>query len=192
MTKNLYLTLRPAVNKIMDTLFNPEIIYEEEIPKEGRIILVSNHISNFDSLLLSKVTDRHIHFLAKEELFKGPLKLFFNSLGCVPVNREGNGMESIKQAVNLLNEDKCIAIFPEGKRNSTDQVILPFKLGTIMIAKRGRADIIPCSITGNYKLTRNNSNLKVRVGKRIITSDYNTKELLEKVEEDVKSLILKR
>ena len=58
-----------------------------------------------------------------------------------------------------------------------------------MRAKRSKSDIIPFSITGNYKLVKNN--LRLSFGKRIKTSDYSSKELLEKLESDVKTLILK-
>ena len=58
-----------------------------------------------------------------------------------------------------------------------------------MIAKRSLSDIIPFAITGNYSLVKNN--LHLSFGSRIKTNDYNSRELLEKIETDVKSLILK-
>jgi len=187
--KNLYQLLRPIVGWLMKKTFHPEIIYEEEIPKNDKIILAGNHIHLLDSVLLSMATDRNIYVLAKNELFKGPFRAFFNSLGCIPVDRSGNGLASIREALISLEEGKCIGIFPEGTRNKTDKIILPFKLGTVVIAKRSKTDIIPFSITGKYKLI--NNNLKLTIGKRICVKDYSTEDLLNKVEDDVKSLILK-
>ena len=187
--KNLYLDLKPITDITMELLFKPIITYQEEISTNERIILAGNHISNFDPLLLARGVDRQIHFLAKAELFKGPLKFLMNNIESIPVKRDGNDIECLKRAIYYLNEEKCLGIFPEGTRNTTDNLILPFKLGTIMIAKRSKSDIIPFSITGNYKLVKNN--LRLSFGKRIKTSDYSSKELLEKLESDVKTLILK-
>lgn len=190
MKNNTYLRLKPIVSSMMNNLFKPVVEYEEEIPSDSKIILAGNHISNLDPILLYANIKRQVHFLAKEELFKGITKPLMNSLECIKVNREGRGLESIKESVNLLNDDKCILIFPEGTTNKSDSLILPFKLGTIAIAKRSRSDIIPFAITGNYKLIKND--LKLKFGKRIKINDYNSYELSEKLEEDIKTLILKK
>ena len=187
--KNLYLDLKPITDNLIDLLFKPTITYQEEIPTNEKIILAGNHMSNFDPLLLARGVDRQIHFLAKYQLFKGPLKFLMNNIESIPVKRDGNDIECLKRAIDYLNEEKCLGIFPEGTFNKTNNLILPFKLGTIMIAKRSKSDIIPFSITGNYKLVKNN--LRLSFGKRIKTSDYSSKELLEKLESDVKTLILK-
>lgn len=191
MKKNMYSVIQKPVEVFMKSLFNPTVSFEEEIPFDEKIILAGNHTSNFDSLLLASYVYRQMHFLAKKELFKGPLKFLFESVGSIPVNRDGNDMKCITDSVNLLNDDKCLLIFPEGTRNKNpdDKIILPFKAGTVMIAKRSHADIIPFAITGDYKLIKNN--LHLSFGSRIKTDDYTSKELLEKLENDVKTLILK-
>ena len=185
---NLYQNLRILVNLLMKILYNPCITFQDEIPSQEKIILVGNHKSNFDPLLLTMVTKRQIHFLAKEELFKGLLKYLMNNIESIPVKRDKEDFEVLKKATALLKEDKCLAIFPEGTLNKTSDLILPFKLGTIAIAKRSKADIIPFAITGNYRLIRND--LKLTIGKRIRTNDYTSLNLKEKVEYDVKKLIL--
>ena len=154
--KNLYLDLKPITDNLIDLLFKPTITYQEEIPTNEKIILAGNHMSNFDPLLLARGVDRQIHFLAKYQLFKGPLKFLMNNIESIPVKRDGNDIECLKRAIDYLNEEKCLGIFPEGTHNKTNNLILPFKLGTIMIAKRSKSDIIPFSITGNYKLVKNN------------------------------------
>ena len=193
MKKDVYSVLQPVVSAFIKDVFNPTIEFESEIPFDEKIILVGNHVGNLDALLLASAVYRKIHFLAKSELFKGPMKYFMESVGSIPVNRDGNDMKCISDTVNLLKSDNCVLIFPEGTRNTTihktDKLVLPFKAGTVMIAKRSHADIIPFSITGDYKLVKNN--LHLSFGSRIKTSDYSSKELLEKIENDVKTLILK-
>lgn len=186
---NWYETLKPVVHKLMILLFHPEI-KGEKIKEEGNIILAGNHIHFLDAILLTMATDRQVYILAKEELFTGIKKVFFESMGCIPVDRSGKGMESIREALVALEEDKCIGIFAEGTRNKTDDIILPFKLGTVAIAKRSKTNIVPFAISGKYRLIRNN--LTLTIGKEIETDKYSSSELLEKLETDVKELILKK
>lgn len=191
MKKNTYETLQPIVYTLMKTLFHPTIEYLDEIPTDSKIILAGNHYSNFDPLLLSMVTNRQIHFLAKRELFSGILKPLMTSLECIPVNRDGNDLLCLKKSLEYLKDEKCLGIFPEGTtKGKTDDFILPFKLGTIVIAKKSKADIIPFGISGDYKLVKNN--LRITIGKRIHTMEYNSKDLLEKLENDVKTLMLRK
>ena len=56
--------------------------------------------------------------------------------------------ESFENAINLLKEEKSIGIFPEGTRNKTDQLLLPLRKGTTLLAKKTNAKIIPFAITG--------------------------------------------
>ena len=140
MKKDIYSQLQPAVSLFMKTIFNPTIEFESEIPEDEKILLVGNHVGNLDSLLLATAVYRKIHFLAKSELFKGHMKKFMESVGSIPVNRDGNDMKVITDSVNLLKDDNCVLIFPEGTRSNnihkTDKLILPFKAGTVMIANR--------------------------------------------------------
>ena len=59
--------------------------------------------------------------------------------------------ESFENAINLLKEEKSIGIFPEGTRNKTDQLLLPLRKGTTLLAKKTNAKIIPFAITGKYR-----------------------------------------
>lgn len=188
--KNTYEHLQPIVSKGMHFFFHPTIEYLDEIPLKTRMILAGNHSSNFDPFLLSMVTKRQIHFLAKKELFDSPLKGVMTSIESIPVNRNGNDVECVKTALSYLKEEKCLGIFPEGTINKTNDLILPFKLGVVLLAKRSKADIFPFAITGGYHLVRNH--LKIVIGKRIKPEKYTSHELLEKLESDVKTLLLRK
>ena len=187
--KKLYTSLRPAAHGLMKLLYRPTITIDEEIPHEEKIILAGNHIHLLDAVLVSMATDRQIYFLAKKDVFKGPMKAIFKGFGCIPVDRDGKDFATLKESIDILNQDGCIGIFPEGTRNRTDDIILPFKLGTVVLAMRSKSDIIPFAITGDYKLF--GSNLHLHVGKRINTKDYGAQELLNETEDRVKKLILK-
>ena len=147
----LYKLLIP-INKIIMFMYRVEYINKENIPKKGPVILAGNHTAYLDPLLLMSSTNRNIHFLAKIELFKGPKKYFFKSIGVIPVDRSRKNPEAIVQANKFLLNNSAIGIFPEGTINKTKKTILPFKKGAVKIAYDTNSQIIPFSITGKYHL----------------------------------------
>jgi len=146
-----YRTIRPIVTFLIKLVYRPNYIGLENIPKSGRIVLAGNHTNNFDSPLLLSCTKRVIHYLAKEELTKGILGPGFKAMGIIPVNRAIHDKNALNSAINTLNEDKVIGIFPEGTINRTDDIIMPFKIGAVKMASETNAPIIPFTITGEYK-----------------------------------------
>ena len=67
----LYIIVRPIIKILFKFFYNPKVIGDGNIPKEGKVILAGNHTNNFDCLMLMSSTKRCIHFLAKIELFRG-------------------------------------------------------------------------------------------------------------------------
>ena len=146
----LYKVVRPIITFLFIHLYKPKIIGKENIPKEGRIILAGNHTNNFDCFLLMSSTKRCIHFLAKDELWKGPKRIIFSHLGLIPVNRRKKDPNSLFMAKNYLEHEKVIGIFPEGTI-SRDGNLLPFKYGAVKMAEDTNTRIIPFAIKGKYK-----------------------------------------
>ena len=66
-----YRIVRPILTFLFKVLYRPTIIGKEHIPKSGRIVIAGNHTNNFDCVLLIASTKRCVHFLAKDELYKG-------------------------------------------------------------------------------------------------------------------------
>lgn len=148
----LYRIVRPIVTFLVHIVFRPTYIGLENIPKSGRIVLAGTHTNDFDSPLLMSCTKRVIHFLAKESLTKGILGPAFKALGLIPVNRSIHDKEALKSAINTLEEEKVIGIFPEGTINRTDDLIMPFKIGAVKMSKETNTKIVPFVITGKYKV----------------------------------------
>lgn len=148
----LYRIVRPIVTFLVHIVFRPTYIGLENIPKSGRIVLAGTHTNDFDSPLLMSCTKRVIHFLAKESLTKGILGPAFKALGLIPVNRSIHDKGALKNAINTLEEDKVIGIFPEGTINRTDDLIMPFKIGAVKMSKETNTKIVPFVITGKYKV----------------------------------------
>lgn len=155
----LYRICRPIIKLFTILWFNPKIINKELIPSAGRIVLAGNHTSIFDCILLISCTKRTVHFLAKEELSHGLKKIIFKNMGIIFVNRKIHDKDALKNAVNILNEDKVIGIFPEGTVSKTNE-ILPFKIGAVKMASSTDSFIVPFSISGKYKFRSKDLKIK--------------------------------
>ena len=141
--------------KILFIFIPYKVIGLENIPNSGKIILAGNHKSNLDSPLLVRVVNRKIHFIAKKELMEGKFRWLFKRLGIIPVDRKShNNKESLDKAIELLNSNEVVGIFPEGTFNKTEYIVNPFKIGACYLAKESDAMIIPFAIKGDYKWFR--------------------------------------
>lgn len=169
MSCNLYPVLRPVFTVIFKALYRPKIINKEYIPENGSIILAGNHKHAFDPISIAVCTKRTIHFLAKKELYRGINFLFFDLVGTLPVDKHNQNKKTIGEAEKMLNKGGVIGIFPEGTRNRTKEVLLPFKKGAVSFAKNTNSLIVPFSITGEYKLFR--KGLTITIGKPYKVND---------------------
>lgn len=156
----IYKFSRALAILFMKIIYRPKIIGEDNIIKDGPVILVGNHTSKLDAILLIGSTKKTITFLGKHLLFKGIGKYYFKALGVIPVNRTIKDKSVIPSSVLALEEGKTISIFPEGTINKTDDVIMPFKIGAVKIAKLTGVPIVPLVINGKYKIFGNQLEIK--------------------------------
>ena len=147
-----YKIVRPFVSFIFRFLFHPTVIGLENISQDGRVVLAGNHTDWLDPVMIVSVQKRCVHFLAKEELFRGVLKGVVRGMGCIPVNRKIHDKNALNGAINYLNNDLCIGIFPEGTINRTEDVILPFKIGAVKACFDTNTKLVPFVITGKYNI----------------------------------------
>lgn len=149
-----YRVFRAFFRFIYSFFFRWRVIGAEHIPKEGPVILCSNHISNWDPPLLGSGIERQVHFMAKEELFRIPIVSFLiTKWEAVPVKRGAGDRGAIRATLKLLEEGKIFGIFPEGKRSKTGK-LGPGLTGVAMFAVKSEAAVIPVAIIGPYRLFR--------------------------------------
>lgn len=148
--------------------FHPKIIGRENIPENGGVILAGNHRHIFDPCMPIISTKRPVHYMAKKELFSGIFGWFFKLVGCISVDRGHDNTLAKNEAIKVLEEGKVLGIFPEGTRNKTNDILLPFKYGAVSMSKKTNAYIVPFAITGKYKLF--NNDLTIKFGKAFIAS----------------------
>ena len=166
------------------TLYRPKIYGKENIPKDGRMVVVANHRHSFDILIVGTMNKRTLHFLAKDELLKGTFGFIFKWLQIIPVNRRTKDHNALEAAEEALKKEEAIAIFPEGTFNKTGNILAPFKMGAVKMAHDTNSPIVPVALVSSYKLSF--KRFVVRVGKPYkISSDDLEKEnekLMNKVE----------
>ncbi len=124
---------------------------KENVPPRGPLILVSNHISNYDPHIIGTAIPRRVRTVAKVELFRHPLTaLIVRGCNAIPLNRQGIAKETFAEIIATLARDGAVGLFPEGTR-SEGQLMRP-KHGVTMIAMKTGAPILPIAITGTEKL----------------------------------------
>lgn len=128
--------------------FRFKIINIEKVPEKGGVIVVSNHVSHLDPLVIgAAIRHRQATYMAKSGLFKIPLIGAFVKTFSFPVDRDTPQPSTIKEAVRRLKNGELIVMFPEGGR-SKDGSLLDAKRGTGLIAALSGAKVIPAYIDG--------------------------------------------
>ena len=112
-----YRILRPFFKAFFFLKYKPTIIGKENIPKNGAVIFCGNHKHVMDQFNVLVVTNRVVHYLAKDEYFEGKYAWFFKLVGCIKVNRRIHDEEAKKQAIDVLVNGGSLGLFPEGTRN---------------------------------------------------------------------------
>lgn len=126
----------------------------ENIPKEGAVILCSNHISNVDVFYIGATCRRPVRFMAKKELFKVPvLRHIMRAFGSFPIDRGGADVDALREFKSLTDRGEVVGVFPQGTRCAgKDPRNTKPKPGIGLMAYRTKAPVVPVLIkTGGWK-----------------------------------------
>lgn len=124
----------------------------ENLPADGGLVLVSNHTSYWDPVVVGCAFNRQVHFMAKSELFAIPLLgTAIRVLGAFPVRRDKSDRNAIRTAVKLLEEGRVVGVFPEGTRSRTGELQKPH-LGAAMLALKAGVPMLPVAVNGTKGL----------------------------------------
>jgi 1-acyl-sn-glycerol-3-phosphate acyltransferase len=128
----------------------------DELPREGPLIVASNHASNLDvpviGAWLIPLLGRRIHWLGKKELFDWPIVGWVAAHGGVhPVDRGGADVEAFRLAQRILDDGHVLFVFPEGTR-SPDGALQEARDGIALLALRTGAPIVPVGIAGSHRV----------------------------------------
>jgi len=177
-----WLVVRPLLY-----LFYQERIYgTENVPLTGNLIVVSNHASDFDPLIVGSCMGRPVAFMAKEELFEVPvLSQAIQAFGAYPVKRGAGDRAAIRAAIASIEKGWATGIFLQGTRTLDGKVTEP-KLGAAMIAAKTQAPFLPISIWGTATILPKGAKfpklfqpVTVRIGELIPPPDASDRTTLE-------------
>ncbi len=143
------------------------------LPGQG-LILVANHVSYWDPVVIGCAINRNIFFMAKTELFTIPvLAWLVKKLGAFPVQRSGVNRTSIKRALELVESGNVVGIFPEGTRSKTGELLNPH-LGAAMLALKGGVPLLPVAVSGTKGFW---GQVKVVIGKPLYFDTPNRRKV---------------
>ncbi len=144
--------LRILAQPLFCVFFKYRTYGRENIPHRGGVLIVSNHQSVMDPLLIGVGLRRQIHIMARQSLFYKNIlfRWLIKSLNAFPLKEEGSTSGAIKEAIRRLAEGNIVLVFPEGTR-TWDGSIGELHPGIGLIAQRSGTPIIPAVIHGAFE-----------------------------------------
>lgn len=122
----------------------------EKVPRTGGGLMLSNHQSHLDPVLVGLASDRRLNYVARQTLFRfAPFRWLINSLDAIAIDREGGGVEGLKETLRRLKRGEIVLLFPEGTR-TPDGEVHAVKPGFCAVARRSGVPILPVAIDGSF------------------------------------------
>ncbi|MGM0419357.1 MAG: lysophospholipid acyltransferase family protein [Bacillota bacterium] len=181
-----YNSARRAVRLYAKSIMRLEVEGLENVPTEGPLVIMSNHISFQDPPLIGAFLPRPIHFMAKAELFQNKfLAYFLKKLEAFPIRRGTGDSRAFRQAIKVLKKDKVLGIFPEGTRYPEGSPGQPHS-GSVMIAIMAKAPILPVGI----KNIKRKGRPKLIFGEPFALEEYYGKKLSKKEREKAAQAVM--
>ena len=185
-----------AVARVLTTdLFDLKVFGLKYIPAHGGALIVSNHQSNLDPVLLGARLRRPMSYMAKSELFavNPVLTELFRLLGGFPVHQGAADVRAVKESIERLKEGHLLSIFPEGGR-TMDGEIAKMEKGVALIVRRAGVPVIPAVIVGAYEAWPWNRTvprrlpIRVQFGPAMELADKKPTEILETIARTLRSM----
>ncbi len=166
-----YWFLRILVLPFYRLIYRQKVYGRENLPKDGKVIIIGNHYSKADVFMMSTLYRKKVFFLAKKEWFSSKFKSwFFKKLGGIPVDREKADLASLKNCLKTIRDGKTLVVFPEGTRNKTaDEDLLPLKGGASFIAYLSKTPVVPVAMSRKFRPFRKNY---VYIGEKFDFSEF--------------------
>lgn len=122
----------------------------EHIPRAGGALVLSNHQSHFDPIIVGLGSDRRMNYLARETLFRfPPFRWLIRSLDAIPIDREGLGLNGLKETLRRIKRGELVLMFPEGTRTPNGEVHA-LKPGFCALARRLNVPLVPVGVDGAF------------------------------------------
>lgn len=145
-----YDVLRVVCRLIGILVFQIRVRGRRFVPATGGVLVLSNHQSHLDPVLIGLATDRRLNYLARDTLFGfAPFRWLIKSLDAIPIDREGLGLAGLKETLKRLKRGEMVLIFPEGTR-TRDGEVGTLKPGFCALARRANVPLLPVAMDGAF------------------------------------------
>jgi len=159
------------------------------------VLLVSNHQSYLDPVLVAVRLKRPLNYIAKSELFENPhFARLLRWLNSFPVRQGAGDVGAIRETIARLQAGRALIIFPEGSRTNNGE-LLPIERGVSLILRRIKVPVIPVVIDGSYQAWPMNQSIfqprKIRLsyGPAMELSGLKEKEIVHVIEETLRRML---
>jgi 1-acyl-sn-glycerol-3-phosphate acyltransferase len=134
------------------TFLRARAISVDKVPGSGAVILAPNHFSFMDHFLMGCYLRRKVRFMAKSQLFKGPMEPIYTHGGVFPVRRGARDEEMFITASTILAKGGAITMYCEGGRSRTGKIAEKAKRGIGRLALQTGAPVVPIAIHGSSRV----------------------------------------
>lgn len=151
MTGNPLYTVGQVICRVFTTLwFDLHVRGVENVPRKGGVLIVANHQSLLDPILVGVRLPRPTSYLAKSELFENKhFSWLIRSLYAFPVRQGEGDVGAVREAIRRLQDGNALVLFPEGSRTE-DGELTPIEGGVGLIVRKAGVPVVPCVIEGSY------------------------------------------
>jgi len=152
LSKRLWYEFFRVLCRVMGVaVFRIRVFGREHVPASGGVLVVSNHQSHLDPILVGLACDRRLNYVARDTLFGfPPFRWLINSFDAIPIDREGIGLGGLKESLRRLKNGEMLLIFPEGTR-TCDGEVGQLKPGFLALARRAKVPLLPLGLDGAYE-----------------------------------------
>ncbi len=181
----LYTNLRAIFRVLIRVICRYRVYGLDRVPETGPLLIVANHLSWYDPILLGIVLHRRVWFFTKAEIFRWPLIGKLCELtGQIPVRRGESDRAALEKGLAYLKEGRALCIYPEGTVERKAAMI-PARSGVAMVAMRSRATVLPVALEGTRRLF---PRLTVKIGEPynpVLPSDVPRKVGLQRITHEI-------
>lgn len=164
-------------------LWRARVVGRLELPAAGGAVIVSNHRGPVDPAFVSLACLNRVRWMVAREYFGVPVfGSMLRNLEAIPTRRGGVDTAAIKQTIRAVRQGDFVGVFPEGRINDTDCVLLPLRSGAALIALQARVPLIPCFIQGSpydakniYSFFFRPAKTTITIGRPIELTDYSNR-----------------
>lgn len=146
----LYSLFKLLGEVIFGTYYRVKRVGLKSFPREGPLILVSNHISYIDPLLIGLTFPRQIAWMMLESIYRRPvINYICRRTSVIPVKRDARDLQAVRQAIGVVEKGQVLGLFPEGRMSRDGRLQSFLGHGAALISLKTGAPVLPTAIEGS-------------------------------------------